>query len=58
MWPAWFVFSNSFGREEMAVFVILTFEWLNLVNLHNCDNIEYHVECHVESHDVLHSGDK
>ena len=31
----------------MAVFVILTFELLNLVNLHN---IEYHVECHVESH--------
>jgi hypothetical protein len=31
----------------MAVFIILTFELLKLVNLHD---IEYHVECHVESH--------
>jgi hypothetical protein len=47
MWPAWFISPKLFGKEEMAVFIILTFEWLKLVNLHD---IEYHVECHVESH--------
>jgi hypothetical protein len=35
------------GREEMAIFIIFTSEWLEWVSSHN---IEYHVECHVESH--------